>query len=202
MKHISLTTAIVACSPMLLATTLIAGPFQTIDFGSTFRDPANGIIILDDQFDAVFAQHGVRFSSPTNNPIFWMGADYGFQAGASSLNMGDPRVGGVSTYPLRVDFLTPVNFASIQGIDGGGDFDTLTIRAFTSNNILLDQQSVTNTFGARQTVSVLALGIDYILIEQSGDTSGVFLDNLSYIQVPAPSTLAIFTLCLATRRKR
>jgi len=202
MKHSHLSAAIAAFAPVLFTCTATAGLFHLIDFGSDYRDPNTGIILLDDQFDAVFEQQGIRFSSPTENPIYWLGSDYGFQAAASSIVMGDPRTGENSTRPLRIDFLTPVSFASIQGIDGGGDVDTLTISAFSSDNTLLAIDSVTHTFGTRQTVSVFALDIDYILIEQSGVNHGVFLDNLSYIQVPAPSTLAIFTLCLATRRKR
>lgn len=194
------TTAAIAASTMTPA--LIAGTFHTIEFGGDYRDPDTGIIILDNQFDAVFAQEGIQFSSPTNNPIFWLGEDYGFSAAANSIVMGDPRTGENSTHPLRVDFLTPVNFVSIQGIDGGGDFDTLTMRAFNGDNIQIGFDSVTHTFGAPQTVGIIANNIDYILIEQSGVNHGVFLDNLSYNQIPAPSTLAVLTLTLAFNRKR
>lgn len=203
MKKLYKSAVIAACLPVFITSNTDAGIFNSIDFGSQFRSPDTGIVILDDQFDAVFAQHGVHFSSPTNNPIFWLGSDYGFQAAASSIVMGDPRTGENSTHPLRIDFLIPVLSVSIQGIDGGNDVDTLTMRAYSSDNILLAQHSITHTFGAQQTVGVLATNIDYVLIEQSGVNHGVFLDNLTYIQqVPAPSTLALLMLGLATKRKR
>jgi len=149
------------------------GAPQVIDFGPSLRDPDNGIIFLDESFDETFAQLGVRFSSPTANPIFWLGADYGFSAAANSIVMGDPRNGETTTHPLRIDFLTPVSFASIQGIDGGGDIDTLTIRAYTNDATQVDVDALTNNFANAGTVMVFADRIDYVLIEQSGVNIGL-----------------------------
>ncbi len=203
MKQLCKAALTVAISSVFCVHTADAGLSYFIDFGSDYRTPDTGIVVLDDQFDDVFEQVGIRFSSPTSNPIYWTGSDYGFQAGASSITMGNPNEPGPSNHPLRIDFLTPVLFASIQGIDGGHDVDTVTIRAFSSDNILLDQDSVTHTFGSQQTISVGGLGIDYILIEQPGTSSGVFLDNLAYVQhIPAPATLAVLMLGFAIKPKR
>ncbi len=196
--------AIVVSTLMTLVASAGAGfVFQEIDFGADHRDPAEGIIVLDDSFDAHFASLGVYFSSPTDNPIYWMGTDYGFTPGAASLNMGDPTQGGLTNYPLRVDFLTPVLFASIHGVDGGGDVDTLAIRAYSHEHGLVDQNSLTSSFGGPGgTVGVEAASIDYILIQQTGSAHGVFLDDLRYIQVPAPASLPLLGLALITRRRR
>ncbi|MBO6514317.1 MAG: hypothetical protein JJ974_10170 [Phycisphaerales bacterium] len=189
-------------------TTLVASAsagftFQEIDFGADHRDPAEGIIVLDHSFDAHFASLGVYFSSPTDNPIYWIGTDYGFTAGAGSLNMGNPTQGGISNYPLRVDFLTPVAFASIHGVDGGGDIDTLAVRAYSYEHGLVDQNSLTSSFGGLGgTVGVEAPSIDYILIQQTGSSAGLFLDDLRYIQVPTPATLPVLGLALFARRRR
>ncbi|PCI10040.1 hypothetical protein COB72_04670 [bacterium] len=197
-------TTIAACgAAAIVAPTIHAGiATNVIDFGADFRDQTNGIILLDDAFDETFEQLGIRFSSPSANPIFWLGADYGFAAAANSIVMGDPRTGENSTHTLRVDFLTPVFLASIHGIDGGGDRDTLRIRAFTSDATQVDVDVMTSNFGSGGTVTVAADRIDYILIEQSGVNHGLFLDDLTYAQVPAPSTMALLGLGFLARRRR
>ena len=175
---------------------------QVIDFGPSYRNPANGIIHLDETFDEAFAQQGVRFSSPSGNPIFWLGADYGFSPAANTIAMGDPRTGENSTHPLRIDFLIPVNFASIYGVDGGGDIDLLRVRAYTNDDVQVDVSFLSDDFGSGGTVSVESERIDYIIVEQTGVNHGLFLDDLTYTQIPSPSTLALLGIGLVIRRKR
>ena len=177
---------------------------QIIDFGPSFRDPADGIILLDDSFDETFEQLGVHFSSPTGNPIYWLGDDYGFTSAANSIDMGDPRTGENSTHPLRIDFLVPTVLVSIHGIDGGGDIDTLRIRAYTNDGFQVDVDALTNNFGNGGTVTASADRIDYVLIEQSGSNHGLFLDDLTYTQIPTPasSSLVLISLGMLAHRRR
>lgn len=187
-----------------VTSTLYAGyTTQIIDFGPSFRDPADGIILLDETFDDTFERLGVHFSSPTGNPIFWLGDDYGFSAAANSISMGDPRTGENSTHPLRADFLVPVNTVSIHGIDGGGDIDTLRIRAYTNDGVQVAVDVLSSNFRTGGTVTAIADRIDYIIVEQSGAYHGLFLDDLIYTQIPAPSSsFALLGLGVLVQRRR
>jgi hypothetical protein len=142
------------------------------------------------------AGYGVTFSTTDPEGVSWFGPGYYWPSAYYSIAAGD--LGAVEFVdPIRVDFSTYATEASIRGFNGGGDLDTLILKAFDSSDTLVDSTSITAVFGTPGSVaSVSASQIAYITFEVSAATNhGLFFDDLKFTSadVPEPSTLAIFS---------
>jgi hypothetical protein len=164
----------------------------TIDFGPSFGAPASGHVVLTDQLSS----WGVTFSTTDPEGVFWWGGDYPWSPGAYSIMAGSPGGLNVSfgVEPIRVDFSTSVTEATIRGFDGGGDTDTLILKAFDGTDSLLDLDSITSVFmDPGLTATVSGANITYITFEVSvtGD-HGLFFDDLSFTPIPIPGAVWLF----------
>jgi hypothetical protein len=142
--------------------------------------PTDYHTVLTDQL----VSYGVWFSTIDPEGVFWWGPTYPWEPARYSIHAGG--LGGEQgTDPIRVDFSPYVVEASIRGFNGGGDVDTLILRAFDSNDNLVDSSTITDVFSTPGLVaSVSAPEIAYITFEVSVPTDhGLFFDDLSY-EVP------------------
>ncbi len=163
-----------------------------IDFGPGFGAPVTGYTVLTNQLSS----YGVTFSTTDPEGVLWWGGNYAWPPGRYSISAGSPDTLGVPTFiePIRVDFAKSVIAASIRGLDGGSDIDTLTLNAYDSSDTLVDTMSITNEFSAPGFVaSVYGANISYITFEVSvrGD-HGLFFDDLSFTPVPLPGAVWLF----------
>jgi hypothetical protein len=153
----------------------------SIDFSQAFGAPADMT-----QLTTQLQDLGVRFSSTCPAGVVWFGANpsvssYAYAISGGFYPPGTPNAGNGCTDPVRIDFDPLVSEVSIRGFDGGGDIDTMILKAFSSSGGLLDTRTFTDAFAAPgQTLSVTGTAIAYVTCEVQGTTSGLFFDDLRY----------------------
>jgi hypothetical protein len=185
MKTKTLTIAVLlwSCANLAIAT--------TIDFEPSFPGaPTDRYTVLTNQL----ASYGILFSTTDPEGVFWWGPTYPWVPAQYSIAAGDwGTVQGVD--PIRVDFSTYVVEASIRGFDGGGDVDTLILKAFNISDELVDSMNITDVFSTPGRVaSVSAQEIAYITFEVSvSGQHGLFFDDLTYA-IPEPATVFLLGL--------
>jgi len=150
----------------------------TIDFGQDFGAPATSVELTNQ-----LQSYGVVFSSANPDGVIWHGTDPDISTYPYCINAGwDGGMG--RTVPIRVDFDPFVSEASIRGYDGGGDYDILILQAYDSSGSLVDDDVVSgDDFKYPGNIaSVSAPEIAYITFHVDGTSSGLFFDDLSYVQ--------------------
>ncbi|HPD28827.1 MAG TPA: hypothetical protein PLL20_02450 [Phycisphaerae bacterium] len=95
-----------------------------------------------------------------------------------------------------MNFSSYVNLVAIRGFNGGGDTDTMILRAYNHANQLVAAKQITSVFSTQgHTLTVTAPEIAYATVQAVAPLSGLFFDDLSFIFVPEPAT-ALMTLLM------
>jgi len=173
---------------------LVAGgvnaALTVLDFGPALPGAPTGYkTILTNQL----AGYGVTFSTTDASGVAWLGPTYPWAPARYSILAGDVHNADFGIDPIRVDFSTNVTMASIRGFNGGGDTDTITLKAFNSSDTMVDTMSITSVFDSvGHVATVNAPDISYITFEVSvAGGHGLGFDDLTYESTPIPAPGAI-----------
>lgn len=185
----------------------MAAPAAAVPVTIDFEEFAPGDVVSG---PGVFA--GVTFSSDVDIVIH--------NVDPAPPDLGGARAASGSNFthddPFRADFASPTTFVSVAMGDFGQDEELLFLRAFDADGNLLDEALLNLAIepDGGPTLSVLALGIAYVLFGSTGQfPNSVYFDNFTYeaadtaeIAEPASLTLAAAGLgafgLLRLRRRR
>lgn len=190
-----------------------------IDFGASLTGaPVGPDVILTNQLQGL----GVTFTTTDPAGVIWHGptgsGSYPYSISAGGVCSTGENCGYL---PIRVDIDSAITGAfssvSITGYDGGGDIDTMVMKAFDMSGTQLDEVTITDVYTVPGlTSTVTATGIAWVTFEVTGTsdtqhTHGLFFDDLCIgscepTSAPEPGSLALLGLGLAglgfARRKK